>query len=206
MIESLEIILFAVLVVSGVLVARMRNLFGAAMLTGMFSLVSAGLFTLMDAVDVAFTEAAVGAGFSTVLILATLSITDVEEKERTPSMLPFIVVSLVGLALVVGTLDMAPYGSPEAQIHQRVTKEYIKREHTKAQFASNELNGLETTKEAQELKAVGLPNLVTSILASYRGYDTLGETAVIFTAGVGVMLLLQRVRRKEDEGDEEASS
>ena len=81
-------------------------------------------------------------------------------------------------------------------------KEYIKREHTKAQFASNELNGLETTKEAQELGGCG-HNLVTSILASYRGYDTLGETAVIFTAGVGVMLLLQQ---QEDEGDEEASS
>jgi len=42
----------------------------------------------------------------------------------------------------------------------------------------------------------GIPNVVTSILASYRGYDTLGELAVIFTAGVGVLALLGLRRRK----------
>ena len=48
---------------------------------------------------------------------------------------------------------------------------------------------------------IGIPNVVTSVLASYRGYDTLGETAVIFTAGVGVLALLgiRRRRRKEPE-------
>ena len=40
-----------------------------------------------------------------------------------------------------------------------------------------------------------MPNVVTSVLADYRGYDTLGETTVIFTAGIGVMLLLLRPRR-----------
>jgi len=35
-------------------------------------------------------------------------------------------------------------------------------------------------------------NMVTYGLADYRGYDTLGETAVIFTAGVSVILLLRR--------------
>lgn len=38
----------------------------------------------------------------------------------------------------------------------------------------------------------GVPNMVTYGLADYRGYDTLGETAVIFTAGVSVILLLRR--------------
>ena len=37
---------------------------------------------------------------------------------------------------------------------------------------------------------IGVPNVVTAVLATYRGYDTLGETTVIFTAGVGVLLLL----------------
>jgi multicomponent Na+:H+ antiporter subunit B len=40
-----------------------------------------------------------------------------------------------------------------------------------------------------------VPNVVTAVVASYRGYDTLGETTVILTAGVGVMLLLGRRRR-----------
>ena len=41
------------------------------------------------------------------------------------------------------------------------------------------------------IKETGVPNVVTSVLADYRGYDTLGETTVIFTAGIGVMLLLR---------------
>ena len=32
--------------------------------------------------------------------------------------------------------------------------------------------------------------MVTSILASYRGYDTFGETVVIYTAGIAVLVLL----------------
>ena len=39
---------------------------------------------------------------------------------------------------------------------------------------------------------IGVPNMVTAGLADYRGYDTLGETTVIFTAGVSVILLLRR--------------
>ena len=37
----------------------------------------------------------------------------------------------------------------------------------------------------------GVPNVVTAVLASYRGYDTLGETTVVFTAGAGVVALLR---------------
>ena len=52
------------------------------MLMGIFSLLSAALFTVMDAVDVAFTEAAVGAGISTVLMLSTLASRDHQEQAR----------------------------------------------------------------------------------------------------------------------------
>jgi multicomponent Na+:H+ antiporter subunit B len=44
---------------------------------------------------------------------------------------------------------------------------------------------------------------VTSTLADYRGYDTLGETTVIFTAGIGVLLLLKGRRRRSRSGDED---
>jgi multicomponent Na+:H+ antiporter subunit B len=46
-----------------------------------------------------------------------------------------------------------------------------------------------------------MPNVVTSVLASYRGYDTLGETTVIFTAGVGVLLLLGGRRKRKPRAD-----
>ena len=193
-----EIILFGFLIVAAVMVVIQTNLFAAAMLTGIFSLLSACLFTLMDAVDVAFTEAAVGAGISTVLILATLALTDREERQQPPRLFPFLVVLLTGIALVIGTLDMAPYGDKNAPIHTHVAAKIIKVEYEAV---------VRTTKHEPEPegthheKAVGLPNIVTSILGSYRGYDTLGETGVIFTAGVGVMLLLMG-RRKEEESPE----
>jgi multicomponent Na+:H+ antiporter subunit B len=41
------------------------------------------------------------------------------------------------------------------------------------------------------------------VLADYRGYDTLGETTVIFTAGIGVLLLLHRARRRGRANDAE---
>ena len=159
---------------TAVLIARLRGLFSAAMLTGIFSLLSCCLFTLMDAVDVAFTEAAVGAGISTVLILGTLAMTDREEKPQPTRWMPFVIVIVTGAALIYGTVDMPAFGAADAPIHLHpLVQTYIHGAH--ADFH--------------------IPNIVTVVLASYRGYDTLGETAVIFTAGVGVLLLLVDRRR-----------
>lgn len=153
---------------------RLRNLFVVVMLTGIFSLVAAVLYVVMDAVDVAFTEAAVGAGIATVLMLSTLALTSSEEKVGTRSPVgPLIVVAATAAVLIYGTFDMPRYGSADAPIHQHVAPRYIE-------------------KSGQE---IGLPNIVTSVLASYRGYDTLGEVTVIFTAAAGVMVLLGRRRR-----------
>jgi multicomponent Na+:H+ antiporter subunit B len=52
----------------------------------------------------------------------------------------------------------------------------------------------------EALRETGVPNVVTAVLASYRGYDTLGETTVVFTAGVGVIALLRRARRTGKAG------
>lgn len=157
-------------------VVRLRNLFAVVMLSGIYSLLMAGLFTILDAVDVAFTEAAVGAGISTVLMLGTLALTTDKETEpsHTPIM-PLLVVLATGAALVYATVDMPRFGDPAAPVHTHVAPRYIE----------------------QSGQEVGVPNIVTSVLASYRGFDTLGEVAVIFTAGIGVMLLLgRRWRRK----------
>ena len=69
MIDIVHIVLFTFLAVIAVVIIRLRDLFAAVMMMGIFSLLSASLFTVMDAVDVAFTEAAVGAGITTVLML-----------------------------------------------------------------------------------------------------------------------------------------
>ena len=60
----IDITLLALLAVTSIAILRIPNLFAVVMLSGIYSLLSAGLFTVMDAVDVAFTEAAVGAGIS----------------------------------------------------------------------------------------------------------------------------------------------
>lgn len=123
----------------------------------------------LDAVDVAFTEAAVGAGVSTVLMLSALRLTHRFER-RTSHIrpLPLTLVLVTGATLVYGTLDAPGLGDPQAPAHTHVAPRYI------------EQGPLE----------VGTPNMVTAVLASYRGYDTLGETVVIFTAGLAVLLLL----------------
>ena len=180
----LEIALFVFLAVVAVAVARVRDLFAAAMLTGVFSLLSAGLFTLLDAVDVAFTEAAVGAGISTVLIIGTLALTGEREIGSRHPYTGLAIVTLTGAALIYGTLDMPHFGDPAAPSHQHVAPDYL----------------------AGTPSAIGIPNVVTAVLASYRGYDTLGELVVIFTAGVGVLLLLgnsiRQPAKPEDSEDE----
>lgn len=47
----------------------------------------------------------------------------------------------------------------------------------------------------------GTNNVVTSIVFDYRGFDTLGEASVLFTAVLGVGLALRRLNREEEEGD-----
>ena len=178
MTEIADVVLLIFMVVLAVAISRMQNLFMAAVTMGIFSFLSAVVFTLLDAVDVAFTEAAVGAGVSTVLLLGTLALTTRSEKGgNRRNAVALLAVIGTGGALIYGTRDMPHYGDANAPVHTHVADRYIE-------------------KSGEE---IGIPNIVTSVLASYRGYDTLGETTVIFTAGVGVMLLMGRARPKEEK-------
>ncbi len=176
------------LVLTAFAITRTNRLFSSVMLAGMFSLLSALLFVVLDAVDVAFTEAAVGAGISTVLMLSTLALTSrVEKPSRRPPWIPLFVVGMTGAVLIYGTLDMPNFGSHTAPPQTHVSPEYL----------------------SQSPEDIGVPNVVTAVLASYRGYDTLGEVAVVFTAGIGVLMLIsglkrRRRRRPEDDKREDA--
>jgi len=159
---------------TAVTIARVRGVFVAAMLLGIYSLLSACWMLVLDAPDVAFTEAAVGAGISTVLMLSALALTTNQEvRPDRPTILPLVVVVLTGSVLVYGTLDLPTVADPMAPAHQHVAPRYLE----------------ESPHE------IHVPNVVTAVLASYRGYDTLGETAVIFTAGLGVIMILGGARR-----------
>ncbi|WP_245232469.1 DUF4040 domain-containing protein [Thiorhodococcus minor] len=175
------------LVATAIAIVRMRCLFAVVMLSGIYSLTTAGVFIILDAVDVAFTEAAVAAGVSTMLMLGSLTLTGHRQAPaRIAPILPLTVVILTGVVLLWGTSDMPRFGDPEAPVHRHVAPRYI-------QDSPGE---------------IGVPNMVTSVLASYRGFDTLGETVVVFTAGIGVLALLgiggRRGRSAKDDPDDVA--
>ncbi|MCI5048389.1 MAG: DUF4040 domain-containing protein [Aquisalinus sp.] len=166
----LNLAILTLLLVTAITMVRVRRLFAVVMLSGIYSLLSALFFVSLDAVDVAFTEAAVGAGISTVLMLSGMLLTARREKPVVPGHRPLalFVCVITGSVLIWASTDMPAFGDPEAPANAYVGKMFIER----------------TPSDVE------VPNLVTAVLASYRGFDTLGEVLVIFTAGVGVMLLL----------------
>ena len=152
-------------------IIRLRNLFSVVILSTIYSFLMATLLLILDAVDVALTEAAVGAGISTVLMLTVLYYTKVnEEKPKFKSILPLTICLTIGGLLIYGTYGLPPFGASDTPIHTHISVQYLER----------------------SISETGVPNVVTSVLASYRGFDTLGEVIVVFTAAIGVLSILKR--------------
>ena len=187
-----DLALLALLAVTALAVLHVRNLVAVVMLMGIYSFLSAALFVVLDAVDVAFTEAAVGAGVSTILALGTLALVGTRQERHAKSpLIPLVIVLVTGGMLVYGTYDLPRWGQPDNPIHQHVAPEYLD-DHVP--LAGGDGEALE----------VHIPNIVTTVLASYRGYDTLGETTVVFAAMVGVLLLFAGARGRGGRGGGEA--
>ncbi|MDZ7666890.1 MAG: hydrogen gas-evolving membrane-bound hydrogenase subunit E [Desulfotignum sp.] len=89
--------------------------------------------------------------------------------------LGFVIVCLTGGLLLYGTMDLPDWGDPASPASTHLSDYYI--EHI-----------MEETR---------VPNLVTAVLADYRGYDTMFETAVVFCAGLACFLLLRDFRPKK---------
>ncbi|MEM9987903.1 MAG: DUF4040 domain-containing protein [Pseudomonadota bacterium] len=185
----IDLAILTLLLICALAMINMRRLFGVAMLSGIYSLLSAVFFVDMDAVDVAFTEAAVGAGVSTVLILSGMALTarreDPVSKQRV--FVPLVIVGIVGASLIYATVDMPHFGDPNSPANAYLGQAYVERSPVD----------------------IDVPNLVTGVLASYRGFDTLGEVVVVFTAGIACVLLLgagslRGGRRMTDDPMEEA--
>jgi len=174
-------VLLTLLAAVTIAIIRQRNLFSVVILTSIYSFLMASVMIALDAVDVAMTEASVGAGVSTVVLLATLHLTkSVEDLPVRRVAIPLFVCIVVGAALIWGSFALPPFGIAEAPIHGHTTPRYI-----------------ELSKDH-----LMPPNMVSAVLADFRGYDTLGETTVIFTAGIGVLMLLRgRVRKMLGQGN-----
>jgi multicomponent Na+:H+ antiporter subunit B len=170
--ETLLVLLLGMLVVLGVIATRAADLLLAVIALGAYGFVLALVWAGIGAVDVAFTEAVVGAGATTVLMLAALLRTS-RRRSPLPSRLRWAalaVVIAVGAALLAVTTALPRWGDPEAPAAAHVSPRYL----------------------TQTVAETATSNAVTSVLADYRGYDTLIETVVILTAGLGCWLLLQR--------------
>ena len=85
-----------------------------------------------------------------------------------------LIVIITGIILAYGTLDMPDWGDPNSPASRHLSPNYI----------------------SDAVEKTATPNIVTAVLADYRGYDTLGETAVIFSAGMACILILRRKRKK----------
>ncbi|OGA54505.1 MAG: cation:proton antiporter [Betaproteobacteria bacterium RIFCSPLOWO2_12_FULL_63_13] len=168
--------LLTMMAVVTVAIVVQRNLFAVVVFGSIYSFLMATALVALDAVDVAMTEASVGAGMSTVLLLGALYLTRGDEvKPLRRPVLPLLVSVVIGAALVYGTFGLPAFSDPQAPIHTHVVPRYL----------------------GESLRETGVPNVVTAVLASYRGYDTLGETTVVFTAGAGVIALLRRRRENK---------
>ena len=158
------------LAVTSLAIVRVRNLFAVAVLTGVYSFLMATVLLVLDAPDVALTEAAVGAGVGMVLMVGALYLTKTDEAPPVHGvLLPLVVAGVTGGALLFGVSETPPFGDPANPIHAW-GPDFVQR----------------------SIAETGIPNVVSAVLASYRSFDTLGESVVIFTAGIAVLMLLKR--------------
>lgn len=170
-------VLLTLMAATVIALIRTRNLFAVVVLSGVYSFLMATVLVALDAVDVAMTEAAVGAGVSIVLLLGALHLCRADEaRPAHRPWLPLVVSASVAGMVVYGALGLPEFSDPQAPIHTHVAPRYLQNE-------------------------VDVPNVVTAVLASFRGYDTLGETTVVFTAGVGVIALLRRRKLRPTRED-----
>lgn len=170
--EVLIAILLALLCLLAAIAVRAADLLLAAIVLGAYSFVLALIWAALGALDVAFTEAVVSAGVSTVLFLAALLRTS-RHRSPLPGRLRWValaVVLAVGALLLAVTGPLPLWSDPASPPSVHVSPRYI----------------------TETLVETATPNAVTSVLADYRGYDTLIETVVIFAAGLGGWLLLHR--------------
>jgi multicomponent Na+:H+ antiporter subunit B len=167
---ALNLILLVMMIVVAAAVARTRSLLAAILLMGVYSLLSAVWFVVMDAVDVAFTEAVVGAGISTIILLGAILLAkgEAEKPNWRKLIAPALVCVAVGGVMIYAALSLPDFGDATSPANTHVGRAYLER----------------------SAREIGTPNVVTAVLASYRGFDTLGEAIVIFAAGIGVAIML----------------
>ena len=164
-------------------IAREKDVKHSILWLSLFSILSCVLYLIMDAPDVAMTEAALGTCITTVIFLRLARNSEIcvphqvlphqvrndEQSSNYTKLAGIIVSSSFGAALLYAGQDLSAYGSGGTAVQSGVQEYY----------------------NANTYSEIGIPSFVAAILASYRGYDTLGETLVIFIAGLCVVMIMR---------------
>lgn len=169
---GLEALMLVLMLAAAVAALEANDLLSSVILFGAFSFFAAIFYACLGALDVSFTEAALGGVIATVFFVSAIRGTSPSVTARTQKA-PAGALSGAALAAAFGVLAWAAaslpaFGDPASPASAHVSPRFIER-------------GLAET---------GARNLVTGVIVDYRGYDTLGETLVIFTAGLACLLVL----------------
>jgi multicomponent Na+:H+ antiporter subunit B len=173
-----EAALLGFVLVSATVTVFLRDVLAAIVAFAAYSLGLALLWLTLRAPDVALTEAAIGAGVTTVLFVLALTKTVRPPPEKSTFKRvdwPAAVVTVVLAGALLWTVPaIPPIGSPDAPAwaDPNVTQFYL----------------------ANAYDQTGVENVVTAVLAAYRGFDTFGEAVVVFAAGVSVLVVLKEER------------
>jgi multicomponent Na+:H+ antiporter subunit B len=152
-----------------------KELMSSVFILGSYSFFLGLVWAWLGAVDVAFVEAVIGAGLATVLFLVTLFDTapkDSRLRRPPPPLAGVLGLPMLGILLLFAANDLPSLGDPTSPANVHISPYYLQQSY------------------ADTLT----PNVVTSVLMDYRGFDTLIETVVIFTAGIACSLLLKETR------------
>jgi multicomponent Na+:H+ antiporter subunit B len=184
---ALELALVVFVVSTAVATAVLRDIVASIAVFAAFSLGISVIWLVLQAPDVALTEAAVGAGIMSVLLLVTVAKTARASDEGALVSVNPRALAAVGLLLLVlvSTVPALPeVGSEEAPALQKTVDGELTPYGYYVEEAYNE---------------TGVENSVTAVLVYYRGFDTFGEATVVFSAVVGVLVALGGSRRWGEE-------
>lgn len=174
-ISGVEAALFVFVLASAMATALLRDVLGAIIVFAAYSLGMAIFYAVLRAPDVSMTEAAIGAGVTTLLLLLTLATTVRPSRDHwieRPNFPGLLVVGLFTVVMIGTIIEFPPVGAPTAPAwsHPEITQYYL----------------------ARSYEETGVHNAVTAVLAGYRGFDTFGEATVVFAAGVASLIVLHR--------------
>ena len=151
------------------------SLLSAVILATAMSVLCVLLYTIMAAPDVALTEASIGTCVTTCFLLATLKYANKDTDKLSVDYLAIGICITLFIAIIFHSLGLHEYGDIDSLANSGAVSYY------KDNFG----------------KDTGLLSIVNSILASYRGFDTFGETLVIFVAGVSLLLILGKKNQEK---------